>query len=240
MLDAIFNKVLWVGKATVFCVGLAVVLALVLGIATAALAAVPGDPFRLGQVNSIDRVSTLVGSTAGAMLRIDNNGSGPALGLQVGSTTDPNANTVAPMTVNSARKVNYLNADSLDGKDASSFLETGQKAADADNLDGMDSSAFLPGHYYVRQTGTGPGNTGSNNPGSAFGSGFEQANCDDGDLALGGGYEFSTHDPATRVFRDRFLPVVESERTRPFAWVVGWHNDASPERVTVWVACVDL
>jgi hypothetical protein len=240
MLGEILEKALRVGRATMLAVGLAVVLAAVLGVSTAALAAMPGDPFRLGKINAINRMSTLVGSAAGAMLKVDNNGAGPALELHVGSTTDPNANTVAPMTVNSARKVDNLNADRLDGQDAGAFLGAGQKAADADKLDGKDSTAFLPGRFYARQTGNAPGNTGPNNPGSANGSGFEQANCDDGDLAVGGGYEFATHDPATRVFRDRFLPVVEAERTRPFAWVVGWHNDATPERVTVWVTCLDL
>ena len=56
MFRAIFPRVMWVGRATVFAVGLSVVLAVVLGVATAALAAVPGDPFRLGQVNSINAV----------------------------------------------------------------------------------------------------------------------------------------------------------------------------------------
>jgi len=38
MLRSAANKVMWVGRATVFLVGLAVILALVVGFATAALA----------------------------------------------------------------------------------------------------------------------------------------------------------------------------------------------------------
>ena len=79
MLRSVAGKVMWVGKATTFCVGLAVVLALMLGVASAALAALPGDPFKLGQSNRVDRLSTLVGTLAGPALRVDNDGSGVAL-----------------------------------------------------------------------------------------------------------------------------------------------------------------
>ena len=70
------EKVTWVGWATVFTVGLAVVLALTVGLATTALAAVPGDPFKLGKLNTVNQISQLVGSTASSMLRIDNNSTG--------------------------------------------------------------------------------------------------------------------------------------------------------------------
>ncbi len=56
--------------------GLALVIALVLGVATAAMAALPGDPFRLGQTNGIDAMSTLVGNVAAPMLRLDNSSTG--------------------------------------------------------------------------------------------------------------------------------------------------------------------
>ena len=73
------GKVMWIGRATVFMVGLAVTLALLSGIATAALASVPGDPFKLGRTNTINRLSTLVGAVDNALLRIDNNhGPGPS------------------------------------------------------------------------------------------------------------------------------------------------------------------
>lgn len=109
-------------RTTVFTVGLAVTLALMVGIATTALAAAPGSPFRLGKTNKINRLSSLVGTTAGFMLKVDNNGAGPALDLQVGpSTTPPDAKTVAPMKVDSQVQVVNLNADELDGKDSTDF-----------------------------------------------------------------------------------------------------------------------
>ncbi len=107
-------KVMWVGRATLLTVGMAVILAVVLGIATTALAAAPGDPFRLGKSNAINKLSTLVGSTANSMLRIDNNGTGTALDLRV----EPGN---APMTVDSDERVDNLNADRLDGNDSSKF-----------------------------------------------------------------------------------------------------------------------
>ena len=93
MMKTAIEKVTWVGRVTVFAVGLAVVLALTVGLATTALAAVPGDPFKLGKTNTVDRISQLVGSTASSMLRIDNNGAGSALQPLVESGK-------APMTVN--------------------------------------------------------------------------------------------------------------------------------------------
>ena len=112
----IFEKVMWVGKATTFGVGLTVTLALVLGSASVALAAVPGDPFKLGRVNTINKISTLVGSASTALLKIDNNGTGPALDLEVGSG--------APLKVNSDKKVTNLNADQVDDKDSTDLPVT--------------------------------------------------------------------------------------------------------------------
>jgi hypothetical protein len=97
MLRSAAGKVMWVGRATVFLVGLAVILALVFGVATAALAALaqPGDPFKLGVVNEINRLTTPVGARAGAMLKVDNNGTGPALQLQ-------SVARVPPLVINAA------------------------------------------------------------------------------------------------------------------------------------------
>src|SRR5215216_2206110 len=146
MLRSALSKVMWVGRATVFLVGLAVMLALVLGVATTALAVVPGDPFRLGQTNGIDAMSTLVGNVAGTMLRVDNNSTGAgatALDLRV----EPGK---ALMKVNSATRVALLNADKVDGKDSTEFLGKTEKATDSDTLDGQDSAAFLGRTYAVR------------------------------------------------------------------------------------------
>jgi hypothetical protein len=116
------SKVAWVGRTASMVFGLALVLALVLGIATMALAAVPGDPFKLGQVNRIDALTTLIGNTSGAMMAVDNDSAAPgarALDLRV---DDGNA----PMRVNAtAGKATNLNADKLDGMHASELAPRG-------------------------------------------------------------------------------------------------------------------
>jgi hypothetical protein len=89
-------------KGTAIVVGLAVMLSGVFGAASIGLAA-DGEPFLLGKQNVARAVSTLV-----------KRGPGPALSLKVGSGQ-------APLAVNSPEKVTNLNADSLDGKDASEF-----------------------------------------------------------------------------------------------------------------------
>jgi len=111
------KKVMWVGRATVFMVGLAVVLALVVGAATAALGA-PVNTFKLGQVNTSNAISTLVGAVSGSNLKIENTGTGTnatALELKVQQGN-------APLAVNAdAGKATNLNADKVDGQEASSF-----------------------------------------------------------------------------------------------------------------------
>ena len=106
------------GKATIFAVGLAVVVAVVLGISSKALAGTGvGAVFNLGQTNSVDALSRLVGSTTGPLLRIDNgNDTGSALQLLV----EPKR---PPLTVNAdAGKAVNLSADELDNKDSSAFF----------------------------------------------------------------------------------------------------------------------
>ncbi len=124
MIRSAASKVMWVGKATVFLVGLSVILALVFGVASAALGA-DGDFFKVGKSNLASAVSTLTKS-----------GAGPALKLNVDSG--------APLAVNSTTKVAKLNADRIDNREASSFANgVGGVATNADQLDGQDSTAFL-------------------------------------------------------------------------------------------------
>ena len=77
MLRGIGAKLARIGRLAVFGVGLLAILALVLGAATTALAAAPGDPLRLGQSNTIDVLTMLLGNRAGTLHQIKNNG-GPA------------------------------------------------------------------------------------------------------------------------------------------------------------------
>ena len=119
MTRTLISKMMRIGRAAVLAVGLAVVLAATLGIATTALAAVPGDPFKLGQVNVVNAVSRLVGEVDGPMLVVDNDSSGSratALTLQAEQNTPPlKVNAAASTATN-------LSADELDGKDPSPFL----------------------------------------------------------------------------------------------------------------------
>ncbi len=167
----VVSKVMWVGRATVFGIGLVVTLALLLGIASAALAAVPGDPLKLGKINTINKISELVGSANSAMLKVDNNSGGPnatALDLRVEQSKPP-------MSVNSTTKVQGLNVDSLDGKNSSDFL---QESSDRDD--------FFSGKTYTK-LGAGVGIP-------AGQSAVATASCDSGDVALSGGYNFGIGD----------------------------------------------
>jgi len=100
------GKVVWVGKAPVFLVGLPVILALVFGAATTALGA-NGNPLILGKAaNPASKVTGLV-----------KGGAGPALRLKVDSGP--------PLAVDSTDQVLNLNADYVDGMSASSFVSSG-------------------------------------------------------------------------------------------------------------------
>lgn len=123
MLRSTASKVMWVGRATVFFVGLSVILALVFGVVSTALGA-DGDPLILGKAaNTATTMTGLVGNisdTTKAALSINNTRGGSALALKVGSPT-VSPNDVAPMRVNSTKKVDKLNADTLDGLDSADF-----------------------------------------------------------------------------------------------------------------------
>ena len=86
--------------------------------------ATTGGTFVLGKRN-----------TAGTVTRLSNpNGTPLKLVPRTG---------YAPLRVTSGVRVANLNADRLDGLDASAFLRTAGKAANSETLDGLDSSAFL-------------------------------------------------------------------------------------------------
>lgn len=98
MLRNAASKVMWVGRVTVFLVGLAVVLALVFGVATTDMGA-NGDFFK-GKSNLVSALSVLT-----------KKGEGPVLDLKVGSGP--------PLAVHSSAQVDNLNADMVDGRDSS-------------------------------------------------------------------------------------------------------------------------
>ena len=59
MAKTIFKKVVWLGRATTFLVTVAVILALKVGLASAALAGTgAGSAFNLGKTNTVDALSS--------------------------------------------------------------------------------------------------------------------------------------------------------------------------------------
>ena len=112
-------KIMWIGRATVFLVGLAVILALVFGAASAALGA-NGQAWVLGQGNVATAITSLggAGGVNGPMVRITNNdadANDTALDLRVQSGE-------APLAVNSPTRVTNFNADQLDGVDSAALI----------------------------------------------------------------------------------------------------------------------
>jgi hypothetical protein len=74
MLGSVASKIAWMARTTTTVVGLAIMLALVLGAATTALAGTGvGARFDLGKTNTVNQISKLVGSVAGPSLQVDNN-----------------------------------------------------------------------------------------------------------------------------------------------------------------------
>jgi hypothetical protein len=178
----ILSATLWLGRGTATLVGLAVLLALTVGLASTALAGTGvGARFNLGKTNTVNAISSLVGSVAGPSLKIDNNSTGSgatALRLEV----EPGK---PPMSVNSTTEVQGLNVDSLDGMTSGEFL---QESTDRDD--------FLPRKTY-------------NTIGSFVSvadnqTGFATARCDPGDVALSGGFNFGLADSST-VFLENTL-----------------------------------
>ena len=111
--------------------------------ATSALAGTGiGAVFNLGKTNTVNATSGLAGKTAGPLLNITAQGTGPALSLHV-------RNGKAPLTVSSATQVPNLNASLLGGLPAASFVQgSGQVRAYTRQLTGGQSGTLLqiPGY----------------------------------------------------------------------------------------------
>ena len=118
MFRNVASRVAWVGRTASMVFGLALVLALIVGVATMALGA-NGQPFILGQNNSATALSRLTGNVNGSAMQVVNNNvdaNDTALTLSV-QTGEP------PMRVSSSKLVNNLNADQVDGQEASDLAE---------------------------------------------------------------------------------------------------------------------
>ena len=137
MLRSVASKVAWVGRTASMVFGLALVLALILGLASAALSAT-GSNLVLGKANEATTVTRLTATVAGPALTLVNQSTeaaATALNINVASGN-------APLRVNAAAgTATNLSADELDGKDSSGFYARGDKVSDSANADRADSAA---------------------------------------------------------------------------------------------------
>jgi hypothetical protein len=247
----ILARSLWLAKGAALFWGVVLTLAVVLGVGTTALAAVPGDPFRLGRINTVDTASSLVGSVNGAMLTIENNSPGakaapaPALSLDAQSGNPPLiANPEAGTATNlSADELDGLDqgaflrangkatdADKLDGKDSAQFLAANGKAADADRLDGKDGSAFVSDIYLMQSSKQGNGGGASE---------VRQAFCDLGDRVLGGGGG-STANPVQDLKDVVIKSQAQIEGPNDESWFVQVRDNGAPSLITAQAICADF
>lgn len=211
-MKTIFSTTMWVGKGTVFVVGLSVILAAVFALAATAFAA-NGQPFLLGRSNAATAVSTLVKS-----------GPGPALRL-LARPGNP------PMAVNTRVKVANFNADFLDGQDSSAFLAANGKAADADLLDGLDSSAFVPTNTNSFIKNNTYRNESTVDAGQQLSDGTftKNVSCNAGDRMLSGGP--ANINPTT--------DMVESFPSSTTSWTARVDKNAQTDNYSVVVLCAD-
>jgi hypothetical protein len=144
MIRSALSKLFWMARATSTIVGLAIMLALVLGVASAGLGATGGN-FILGNANSAGAVSKLTASIANPALQLVNQSTASgatALGLNVASGKPP-------LKVNAtAGKATNLNADRLDGLDSSRLAQVrgdvnGNSANFRGVLEHSEGAAFL-------------------------------------------------------------------------------------------------
>ncbi len=99
----------------------------------------------LGGTNTSNNLTTFRSARNGTVLQVTNNNAGGGVNARGLGITVPSGR--APIAVNAnAGKATNLNADMVDGLDASAFLPANGKANDADALDGIDSNGFVRGN----------------------------------------------------------------------------------------------
>ena len=107
----IFAGIWWLGRGTATIMGLAVILALVVGVASTALGANGGN-FILGQNNVATALTKLTGNVNGSTLQVANTNPGADDSALTLSVPDGEA----PMVVSSDAKVKRLNVEKVDGR----------------------------------------------------------------------------------------------------------------------------
>lgn len=214
------NKAIRVGRATALAIGVGVVLALVLGVGTAALAAVPGDPFKLGQVNVLNNATTALrgsgpsGPGLAPLLEVKREGTGSGPALRVENT-----------------KTSVVGGDGIEvkvgpGKEPISVnLDAGKSNLNVDRLDGKTEEDFLSASRIYSKTAlkTGPGGGGAVNFSALDGS--EGLACDEGDVALWAG--------ATAGGPTDFLQSVIPASSRSFAAIIRDNDEPNNHRATI-------
>ncbi len=135
------GKVTWMARATTTVVGLAIMLALVFGVATTAIGATGGN-FILGKANGATTVSKLTANIAAPALTLVNNSTeaaATALNISVASGK-------APLKVNAAAgTATNLSADELDGKSSEQFANAIHPHSGADITSGTVAEAHIDG-----------------------------------------------------------------------------------------------
>ncbi len=132
------GKAAWVGRSASVVFGLALVLALVFGAATAALGANGGNLVLGSLNNAATAVTRLAGDVDGPAVQVANPNPGAddtALDLRVQAGE-------APLRVNSGARVANLNAARAGRADSAASADTANSARNADTLDGKDSAQF--------------------------------------------------------------------------------------------------
>lgn len=222
MLRTAAKKVAWVGRTASMVFGLALVMALLFGVATMAVGATGGN-FLLGKANSAGATTRLTSAVAGPALNLVNNGTAAAATAL--NITVPSGNP--PMTVNSSTKVTNLNSDQLDGKEAADFAPTAHTHDDRYFTEAESDGRYLGPTLLVRTTRvTTPANTNGN----------ATARCQPGEQATGGGVQLeSGNNTNIHYFEPGGVPV--SSNGQPNGWFSSWFADTQQAQVKVSVVC---
>jgi hypothetical protein len=146
MLRSMASKVAWMARGTTTVVGLAIMLAMMFGVASAAFGA-NGGSFILGQLNKATSMTRLTANVAGdPALQVTNNN--PAAGSRALHLNAFSGR--APLTVNeTAGRATNLNADKVDGSEGEMWAQINENGT-ADNWKGMTgNSRFAEGVYII-------------------------------------------------------------------------------------------
>lgn len=146
MLRSMASRVAWMARVSTTVVGLAIMLAVVFGAASAAFGTNGGN-FILGQLNKATAITRLTANVEGnpALQLTNNNPAAGSRALHLNAFSGR-----APLTVNeTAGKATNLNADKVDGSEGEMWAQINENGT-ADNWKGMTgNSRFDEGVYII-------------------------------------------------------------------------------------------